>query len=170
MIHMETVSQEKLISNALKIARECNAEYPRYVALIMALNTILGWADGDQVTVWINQKNDRWVTLSYEGRLKNKDYQQPFRDENLCLLLSDTKKMVIEVKHHGCLIQASVDCPPTDPIMRKSELPDCDTDASSLTIAYQIGSDNRKISGEKVKAISSYYCKRFAGLMVHFCG
>ncbi len=170
MIFMATVSQEKLILDALKIARECDADYPRYVTLIIALNTLIGWTDGNQIYVWINQNKDRWVTLSYVGRLKDKDYQQPFKDENLCLLLSDTQKANIEVKHYGCLFQTSVDCPPTNPIIRKSELPDCEKDASSVTIAYKIGSDNRKISEEKVKAISSYFCNRFPGLTVRFCG
>ena len=142
---MATVSQEKLILDALKISRECDADYPRYVTLIIALNTLIGWTDGNQIYVWINQNKDRWVTLSYVGRLKDKDYQQPFKDENLC-------------------------CPPTNPIIRKSELPDCEKDASSVTIAYKIGSDNCKISEEKVKAISSFFCNRFPGLTVCFCG
>ncbi len=63
MNFMATVSQEKLILDALKIARECDADYPRYVTLIIALNTLIGWTDGNQIYVWINQNKDRWVTL-----------------------------------------------------------------------------------------------------------
>ena len=167
---MATVSQEKLILDALKIAKELDADYPRYVTLIMAMNTLIGWMDGLLPTVWINQNNDRWITLSYEGRLKDRDYLQLFRDENLCLLRSETEKMNIEVKHCGYQFQASAGSPPTNHVIRKNELPDCEKDASSVTIAYQIGSDNRKIDEEKVKSISSYFCNRFPGLTVCFCG
>ena len=170
MNHMATVKQEKLISEAMKIARECDADYPRYTAFIMAMNTILEWMDSQEPIVWINQNNDGWMALSYEGPLKNKDYQQPFRDEHLCLLFSDTEKLTVEVKHCGYQFQASAGSPPTNHVIRKNELPDCEKDASSVTIAYQIGSDNRKIDEEKVKSISSYFCNRFPGLTVCFCG
>ena len=69
---MATVSQEKLFLDALKIARECDADYPRYVTLIIALNTLIGWTDGNQIYVWINQNKDRWVTLSYVGVLRTR--------------------------------------------------------------------------------------------------
>ena len=46
---MATVSQEKLILDALKIARECGADYPRYVTLIIALNALVGWTDCNQI-------------------------------------------------------------------------------------------------------------------------
>jgi len=51
MNFMATVSQEKLILDALKIARECDADYPRYVTLIIALNALVGWTDGNQIYV-----------------------------------------------------------------------------------------------------------------------
>jgi hypothetical protein len=91
---------------------------------------------------------------SYKEPLKNKDYQQPFRDEHLCLLFSDTEKLTVEVKHFGYLFQASACCPPTNPELHKSTLSDFEKDASSLTIAYTHGSDKRRLEEEKIKAIS----------------
>ena len=167
---MGTTNQEGLVSEALKIARDCDADSPRYVALIRAMNTILGWTDGNQITIWVNQNDDRWITLSYDGPLKGKNYQQLFSDENLCLLLSDTEKMNIEVKRHGCRFQASVNCPPTNPIVCKSKLPDCDKNASSATIAYQIGSDKRALGIEKVEVIANHFCNRFPGLTISVLG
>ena len=170
MNNTEIVNQEKQVSEALKIARECNADYPRYVAFIMAMNTILGWMDNDEPAVWINQDNDGWLALSYEGPLKNKDYQQPFRDEYLCLLLYDTEKLSIGVKHSGYLFQASAGCPPMNPVLQKSALSDSEKDASSVTIAYKLGSDNRTLEGEKIKAISQHFNVQYPRLTICFCG
>lgn len=170
MNHMATVKQEKLISEAMKIARECDADYPRYTAFIMAMNTILEWMDSQEPTVWINQNNDSWMALSYEGPLKNKDYQQPFRDEHLCLLFSDTEKLTVEVKHCGYLFQVSACCPPTNPELHKSRLSDFEKDASSLTIAYTHGSDKCRLDEEKIKAISKHFNVQYPRLIICICG
>lgn len=170
MNNTEIANQEKLISKVLKIARECNADYPRYAAFIMAMNTLLGWMDSDEPTVWMNQSNDGWIVLSYDGALKNKDYQQPFRDEYLCLLLSDTEKLTVEVKHCGYLFQVSAGCPPTNPEVQKSALSNSEKSVSSVTIAYKLGSDKRRLEEEKIKAISKHLNVQYPQLNICFCG
>lgn len=104
----------------MRIAKKCDADAPRYAALIMALNAIIDWIDIDnvdwddsdchrhEITICCQRKKSKWVSVSFSyGPLKDKNYCQIFRDENLCMLLSDTVKMNVEVKHNGVLYKDS---------------------------------------------------------------
>lgn len=161
---MATSNQEKRFSEALALARECDAEAPRYVALIVALNTILDLIDTREGKIWIMQNNQKWVSISYEGTLKSKDYQQLFGDENLCMLLSDTEMLNIEVKHKGCCYKAIAGCPPINATVCRSDLSDYEKDASSVTIAYLLGSDKRKLGQEKTNIVCDYFRHKYPNL------
>lgn len=161
---MATSNQEKNYSEALTIARECEADAPRYVALIVALKTVLDWIDTDEGKIWIMQNKQKWASISYEGPLKSKNYQQPFRDENLCILLSDTELLNIEVKHGGVCYRATADCPPVNATIYRSDLPDSEKHASSVTIAYRLGSDKRQLGQEKTALVCNYFKNKYPHL------
>ena len=141
---MAKSNQEILISKAINTARECDAEEPRYIVLIEVLSTIMGWIDAGEGKIWIMQDKQKWVSISYEGPLKSNNYQQPFRDENLCILLSDTEMLNVEVKYGGICYKATAGCLPVNATVYGKKLPDSEKDASSVTITYLLGSDKRK--------------------------
>ncbi len=157
----------KKYSEVMRVAKKCDADVPRYIALILALKTLFDWIDIDSIDpndsrrrIWISQNKSKWVDISFEGSLKDRGYGQMFRDENLCMLLADTMKMNVEVKHGGVLYKGAFSYQPAEAMVQHSDLLAHEKNASSVTIAYLIVSDRRKLGMERTSAVYKYLANK----------
>lgn len=139
-------------------------ERRRYLLFMDALDAVLGVTKDRNGTVRASFPPSGWVSISYEGKLKQADYSVILDSQPIQSLLKEMDEVNIEIKYDGWLFRLQSFLRGQKASLVKNNLPDTGNGTPSITIAYLFSGERYRCSVLHVRSILEQYETDYSGI------
>ena len=129
----------------------------RYLLFMDALDAVLGASKDWDGTVQISFPPGGWVSLSYEGKLKQEDYSVVLASQPMQSLLEEMDDVNVEIEYNGHLFRFQSRLHGQETSLEKENLQNTGNGVASIKIAYLFNGERYHCSTLYIRTILEQY-------------